>query len=90
MKKGIVFKVQIGAFEKSDLSEEFKEPAKIDLEIKDDFQKIVLGQFREYQMADKLKKQLKVMGLKDAWVVSYKDGKRIPIEAAFLELGIQE
>jgi hypothetical protein len=30
------------------------------------------------------------MGVKDAWIVSYKDGNRITIEQAFSELGIKQ
>ena len=39
-----------------------------------------LGEFRDYWEADKFKKYLREMGVKDAWIVPYKDGKRVPIK----------
>lgn len=85
MEKGIVFKVQIGAYEERELSESIVTSVNIDTEKKNDMQKIVIGQFRAYQKADRLKEQLRVMGVEDAWIVSYKDGKRVSIEIALSE-----
>lgn len=79
---GVVFKVQVGAFRKKDLSKYFdnnpnfggeagKEPT--------DPQRINIGVFRNYWEADKFKKYLREMGVKDAWVVPYRDGTRIEI-----------
>jgi len=43
-------------------------------------QKISVGFFRDYWEADTLKKYLREMGVKDAWIVPFKDGKRVPIK----------
>ncbi len=88
--RGIVFKVQIGAYKDLNVSENIPDSDNIGTENSDDVQKIVLGQFRDFKKADQLKKQLRAMGVKDAWVVSYKDGNRITIEQAFSELGIKQ
>lgn len=80
---GVVFKVQIGAFRNKDLSKYFdnnpnfggeagKEPT--------DPQRINLGFFRDYWEADTFKKYLREMGVKDAWIVPYRDGVRVEIK----------
>jgi hypothetical protein len=46
----------------------------------DGLQKIVLGRFRDYQKAKQLQTQIQNLGIKDAWIASYEDGVRVPIE----------
>ncbi len=77
---GVVFKVQIGAFRNKDLSKYFDNNENFSGENADDLQKITLGQFRDYWEADTFKKYLREMGVKDAWIVPYKDGVRVPIK----------
>ena len=80
MVDGVVFKVQIGAFEKRELTEDLDTSVNFDIEKTDGLNKYVVGQFREYNKADDLKKQLRAMGVGDAWVVPYKDGQRVPLK----------
>ncbi|MTI22390.1 Ezrin/radixin/moesin family protein [Fulvivirga sp. RKSG066] len=80
MVDGVVFKVQIGAFRNKDLSKYFENNPNFGGETADDMQKITLGQFRDYWEADTFKKYLREMGVKDAWIVPYKDGTRVPIK----------
>lgn len=77
---GVVFKVQIGAFRNKDLSKYFENNENFGGESEDGMQKITLGQFRDYWEADTFKKYLREMGVKDAWIVPYKDGVRVPIK----------
>jgi len=77
---GVVFKVQIGAFRNKDLSKYFDNNPNFAGEIRDETQKITLGNFRDYWEADTFKKYLREMGVKDAWIVPYKDGERVPIK----------
>ena len=77
---GVVFKVQIGAFRNKDLSKYFENNENFGGENDGDLQKITLGQFRDYWEADTFKKYLREMGVKDAWIVPYKDGTRVPIK----------
>jgi hypothetical protein len=81
--KGVVFKVQVGAFVKKDLQKYFdnnpnfggeagKEPT--------DPQKITIGIFRDYWEADTFKKYMRDMGVKDAWIVPYRDGVRVEMK----------
>ncbi len=77
--KGIVFKVQLGAFSNKDLKQYDNSP-NFSAENGNGLQKYTIGVFRDYYQADKFKKYLREMGVKDAWVVSYRDGQRVPIK----------
>ena len=81
-KNGIVFRVQIGAFEERSLSENITSSVNLDTEQKNDMQKITVGQFRAYDKADRLKTHLRAMGVEDAWIVSYLNDERIDIQTA--------
>ncbi len=79
--KGLVFRVQIGAYRNKNL-EKFLENSETMIEEKNGagLQTYTLGNFREYWEADKFKKYLREMGVKDAWIVPYQDGMRVPIK----------
>ncbi len=77
---GVVFKVQIGAFKNKDLSKYFGNTPNFTGEDANGLQKITLGRFRDYWEADTFKKYLREMGVKDAWIVPYKDGIRVPMK----------
>ena len=77
---GVVFKVQIGAFNKSDMSKFFDNNPMFSGQDDDGMQKITIGFFRDYWEADTFKKYVREMGVKDAWIVPFKDGKRVPIK----------
>jgi hypothetical protein len=78
---GVVFKVQVGSFRNKDLSRYFDNNPNFSGEVDSDgVKKYTLGHFSDYWEADNFKKYLRDMGVKDAWVVSYKDGKRVPIK----------
>lgn len=77
---GVVFKVQIGAFEKKDMSKFFDNNPMFSGQDEGGMQKITIGFFKDYWEADTFKKYLREMGVKDAWIVPFKDGKRVPIK----------
>ena len=78
---GVVFKVQIGAFKNKDLSKYLNNHKNFSGEVGDDgMMRYTLGIFRDYWEADTFKKYLREMGVKDAWIVSFADGKRVPIK----------
>lgn len=77
--KGVIFKVQLGAFKQKDLKKYDNSP-NFSAEDESGLQKYTIGVFRDYWEADTFKKYLREMGVKDAWVVSYKDGVRVPIK----------
>ena len=78
--KGVVFKVQIGAFKNKDLAKYFAQNGSFDGEVDNSMQQYTLGTFQNYWEADKFKKYLREMGVKDAWIVAYKDGQRVPLK----------
>ncbi|ABG60899.1 hypothetical protein CHU_3666 [Cytophaga hutchinsonii ATCC 33406] len=81
--KGVVYKVQIGAFKNKDLSKYFNNNKNFSGEVDaDGTKKYTLGAFPSYWEADNFKKYLREMGVSDAWVVAYKDGKRIELKDA--------
>ena len=79
--RGVVFKVQIGAFKNKDLSKYFNNNPNFGGEAAEKGeQKFTIGIFRDYWDADKFKKYMREMGVKDAWIVPYKDGQRVDIK----------
>ncbi len=79
--QGVVFKVQIGAFKKKDLSKYFEENDTFGGEARESGeQAITLGNYRDYWEADTFKKYLREMGVKDAWIVPYSDGQRVELK----------
>jgi vacuolar-type H+-ATPase subunit I/STV1 len=79
--RGVVFKVQIGAFKNKDLSKYFNNNPNFGGEaVEKGEQKFTIGIFRDYWEADKFKKYMREMGVKDAWIVPYKDGLRVEIK----------
>jgi hypothetical protein len=79
--KGVVFKVQVGAFKNKDLSKYFDNNPNFGGEAGgDEPQKVTIGIFRDYWEADVFKKYMRDMGVKDAWIVPYKDGQRVEIK----------
>lgn len=74
MSKGLVFKVQVGAFSQKDFTQ-FQGQTFV-VEQVDGVRKYTVGFFREYCEADAFKKYLIAMGLRDAWIVVYKDNQR--------------
>ncbi|REE00433.1 Ezrin/radixin/moesin family protein [Marinoscillum furvescens] len=77
---GVVFKVQIGAYSNKDLSKYGKNAKNFAQESDGKLNKFTVGAFRDYWEADTFKKYLREMGVKDAFIVSYKDGKRVDIK----------
>jgi vacuolar-type H+-ATPase subunit I/STV1 len=81
--KGVIYKVQIGAFKNKDLSKYFENNKNFSGEVDaDGTKKYTLGSFTTYWEADNFKKYLREMGVSDAWVVAYKDGKRVELKDA--------
>jgi hypothetical protein len=79
--KGLVFKVQVGAFKNKNLAKYFDNNPNFGGEVKEgEPQKVTIGIFRDYWEADTFKKYLREMGVSDAWIVPYKDAQRVDIK----------
>jgi hypothetical protein len=78
---GLVFKVQIGAFRNKDLSKYLENNPNFSGDVDaDGTRKYTLGYFGDYWEADNFKKYLREMGVKDAWLVAYKNGQRVEMK----------
>jgi len=77
---GVVFKVQVGAFRKIDLKKYADSSNDFAQESMEELRKYVVGNFRVYEDANVLKRYLREMGVEDAWIVPYRDGKRVPLK----------
>ena len=83
---GVVFKVQVGAFRKVDL-EKYAETSKdFSQEEGEELRKYIIGNFRNYEDANVLKRYLREMGVDDAWVVPYRDGIRVPLKEVVADI----
>ncbi|MEN7547458.1 Ezrin/radixin/moesin family protein [Rapidithrix thailandica] len=87
--KGVVYKVQIGAFRNKDLSQ-FQEKGNFWTEDEDGLKKYTIGYFRDYWEADTFKKYLREMGVKDAWIVAYDNNERKDIKEVLEMSSTQE
>jgi|SRR6185437_13184699 len=80
---GLVYKVQIGSFKSKDLTKYFDNNPNFSGDVDHDgSKKYTLGVFTDYWEADKFKNALRDMGVKGAWVVAYKDGRRVNMKDA--------
>jgi len=81
--KGLVYKVQIGSFKNKDLTKYFDNNPNFSGEVDPDgVKKYTIGVFTDYWEAENLKKALREMGVKGAWIVAYKDGQRVNMKDA--------
>ena len=81
VENGVVFKVQVGAFRNKNLAKYLDNNPNFSGDTDEDgSRKYTLGYFVDYWEADNFKLYLREMGVKDAWLVSYRDGKRVPIK----------
>jgi hypothetical protein len=78
--EGIFFTVQIGAYNRVNLSN-LLDTNSSDLTVEEEsgIKKYLLGGYKSYEDAANARKKIRQMGVKDAWIVSYKDGKRVPM-----------
>lgn len=79
LKKGVVFKVQVGAFRDAKL-QKIVDQANWAEEDEDGMRKFTIGAFRDYWTADSFKKYLRKMGVRDAWIVAYENNVRRDIK----------
>lgn len=83
---GVVFKVQVGAFRKMDLEKYAKSSKEFSQEEGEELRKYIIGNFRNYEDANVLKRYLREMGLADAWIVPYRDGQRVPLKEVVADI----
>ncbi|MEH0158352.1 Ezrin/radixin/moesin family protein [Limibacter armeniacum] len=79
--KGVVYKVQVGAF-KNERLKDYQEKGAFWEEDEDGLKKYTIAHFRDYNEADHFKKYMRAMGIKDAWIVAYENNVRKDIKDA--------
>ena len=81
--EGIIFKVQIGAFRNPIPQDLFKGFAPVSGErTGSGITRYTAGIFQQFTSADKAKQEIRNLGYSDAFVVAFRDGKRISIAEA--------
>lgn len=82
--EGIVFKVQIGAFKSAIKQDSFGglNPVTGETSPGSAYTRYLVGLFKTYEGATLVKNEVNTMGYRDAFIVAYKDGKRIPLYQA--------
>ncbi|MDP1744057.1 MAG: hypothetical protein Q8L90_00680, partial [Bacteroidota bacterium] len=86
--EGLIFKVQIGAFRKPIPQDLFQGMSPITGETTPKgFIRYTVGVFEKFTTADKIKNKIIGMGYKDAFIVAFLNGKRIPINEAYAMAG---
>lgn len=76
--KGYYYRVQLGAYKFFDVkTKSNKQDESFLTESSNDVDKYVVGLFFSIEEADKFKDDIRKLGIKDAFVVPYKDGQRI-------------
>lgn len=84
---GVVYRVQIGAFNQNQVDAELATTPNLSLESSGDLQKVVVGQFTNYANAQRLRDRMRQMGVKGAFIVAYNDGMRIDVKDAMRMTG---
>jgi len=79
---GLVFKVQIGAFRLFDMRKYAQDNPFFESEALGDINRYTVGRFRDLALAEAFQKDIRRLGIKDAWIVPYKDGVRITMKEA--------
>lgn len=78
--KGVVFRVQIGALTEEEYDRPIPSGFTMDVEEKNNLSRMVIGYYRDYDEADTFKKLMRKLGIRTAWIVPYKDGRRVPLK----------
>jgi len=81
---GVIYKIQLGAYSKPLEISSFKGMAPVSIERARDAKvsKYFIGRFRKFSEADKSLSIVRTKGFKDAFIVSWLDGKFLPVSRA--------
>ena len=82
---GVFFEVQIGAFEYFDLDDYKEDLVKMNIDKTEQIDQYTLGKFRDLDRALSFQKDIRRMGIKDAFVIAKVDGERVTIQEALTE-----
>lgn len=74
---GTVYKVQIGFYKKYDITANFTHPKFVGYEDVEGYKRYIISSFETEAEAEKLKNDLRGLGIKDAFVAKYVDKQRV-------------
>jgi len=74
---GTVYKVQIGFYKKYDITANFDKPKFVGYEDVEGLKRYIISYFSTEEDAEKLKKDIRGLGIKDAFVAKYVDQQRV-------------
>ena len=77
MPDGKSFQIQIGVYKNDELTQYLTEPKYMGFELDNDLIRYHLGYFKDYLEAKKFLEIVRRMGIKDAFIAEYLDGKRV-------------
>jgi len=77
--QGLIYRVQIGMLENEALPAFPFEADMFLVEEVDNYNKYVLGSFRQYEASLEFRDLIRKLGVEDAWVVAYMDGERVDL-----------
>lgn len=77
MPEGKSFQIQIGVYKNDELTQYLAEPKYMGFELDNDLIRYHLGYFKDYIEAKKFLEIVRRMGIKDAFIAEYLDGKRV-------------
>lgn len=83
--QGLAFKIQLGAYN-TNITGIFADNKVLQSESVEGKNKYVIGYFADFTAAKQAEKDFKKLGVRDAWLVPYKNGARISDEDANSEL----
>ncbi len=78
--KGLRFRVQIGAFKGLNLNNYTENLVAINQESYDSINQYTIGIFKDYQKAKLFLEDVRKLGFNDSFIISTKDGRRIPVQ----------
>ncbi len=82
--EGIIYRIQLGAYSKPVRYDYFKgmQPISEEIGVKDKIIKYYVGLFNRYILADSSLKKITEYGFKEAFIVAYYNGNKIPVNRA--------
>jgi len=80
------FKVQIGAISNKYFEKSLGSTHDFNIDENNGLVQFVIGNFREYEEANRLKVQMRKAGIRRAWIVPYRNGKRVLLKEVLDEV----
>lgn len=75
--EGTVYEVQIGAFQKADLSAYEDQLTSLNIDKEDYLQKFTMGRFEDLELARQFRNDIRRLGVKNAFLIKKVDGARV-------------